>query len=530
MRLVSLLMVVLLLTFGAVYKLTDATGVNSFLPEIVLALAQLAVLGASYHLPLLRRHYGQVMKTFCYLTVGWFIALAALNGFDSNYAVGLLFIVPGLGVGYSVASRQILPLAGFFLFACVAASAACIAAAGAGAASLFFVASLLCISLVTMFVAAGWLDAQKRYLASEERYRAVVEQASDGIYMLDAETLACLDANRAFCQMAGMSLTELRNTSIRDLIDHLPNHQRESNERPDTKQSIVKERMLRCADGTKRLVELKVDRISHQDGDMLSVVVHDITSRRNYEERMRTAQANAAEIASFKSSLLTNMSHEIRTPICSILGWTAVLRDELPEHQRELVRLIEESGKRLHNTLDSVIELAHLNANARKLKPTTVDLPSLISDVAASFAAPSEGEGAEIVFEKSSRPIWAELDAVCLKRVLHHLLDNAVKFTKEGKITVSVKQMGPEIAIAVEDTGIGIGEEFLPAVFDEFRQESAGLARDHEGNGLGLAIARRLTELLEGRIEVTSERGVGSTFTVFVPGRQEKHAPALLEV
>lgn len=521
-RLVSMMTMVLLLTFGAVYKLANNAGVYALWPEIILSVIQLILLAGSYHIPLIRRFFGQAVKALCYFTAAWFITMAALNGFTANYAVGLLFIIPGLGVGYGLVSRHILPLAMFFFLNVALAALACTLTAGVGIASMLFIASLICSSLLTMFVAAGWLDAHKRYIASEERYRAVVEQASDGIYLLDANTHNILHANRAFCQMAERPLTELRHTRIEDLILPLP--ERDSS-RAFHVSSQGSERRLRRPDGSTLYVELKADRIADESGDIISVVVHDIQLRKEYEERLLKAKESAEEIANFKSTLLANMSHEIRTPLSSILGWAAVLSDEVPGRQREIVRLIEQNGRRLHNTLDSVIELAHLQANTRKLQPTLLDLNEEITSIAASMKDQAEMKGLALFITTMPEEAWVRVDAGCIRKVLVQLVDNAIKFTERGSVTVSVRSVGGKVAVSVEDTGIGIGREFLPAIFDEFKQESAGLSRDHEGNGLGLSIARRLAELVGAEIDVRSVRGVGSIFTMTVPAVAQ---PALM--
>ena len=517
-RLISLLMTVLLLTFGAVYKLTDSNGVNSSFPELALALVSLLVLGGSYFSELVRRRLSRIVKVLCYATSAWFIALAAANNFAPNYAVGLLFIIPGLGVAFSLGLRNLLPLGTFFTLNAGSAAVICYLVAGTSITPIFFIASLICISLVTVFVAGSRLHAQNRFHASEEAYRAVIQQASDGIYMLDAKTLRFLDANPAFCGMVGMTMEELRRMSVGELIVATsPESSDPSGHHLAGRHADISERMLRRADGSVLFVDLHVDRIISGDREILSVVVHDISSRKEYEQRLVRAKESAEEIARFKSSLLANMSHEIRTPLCSILGWTSVLRDELPEQHRELVRMIEQSGKRLHSTLDSVLELAQLHANTKRLHPVIVDVNDEVRRTVDYMAPAAERKGLRLHSELSSSILWAETDIACLRRVLGHLVENAIKFTDKGEIAISVSHSAKEVSIAVLDTGVGIDKDFLPFVFDEFKQESAGLSRDHEGNGLGLAIARRLVEMMNGRIHVESHRGIGSKFTIHIP-------------
>ena len=117
-------------------------------------------------------------------------------------------------------------------------------------------------------------------------------------------------------------------------------------------------------------------------------------------------------------------------------------------------------------------------------------------------------------FVRPPEPLYARLDHQYLDRILTNLIGNAIKFTDTGGVSVEVEQRGDRVCVQVRDTGIGIDESFLPHLFDEFKQESSGLARSHEGNGLGLTITARLVELMDGRIEVQSEKGKGSVFTI----------------
>ena len=117
-------------------------------------------------------------------------------------------------------------------------------------------------------------------------------------------------------------------------------------------------------------------------------------------------------------------------------------------------------------------------------------------------------------------------DPNAVERVLTNLVGNAIKFTPEGEVVISVSADEKHVRIAVRDTGVGISEEFLPHIFDEFRQESSGADREFEGSGLGLAIASRLVKLMGGEIEVVSEKGKGSTFTVVLPRAPERGAPS----
>ena len=218
-----------------------------------------------------------------------------------------------------------------------------------------------------------------------------------------------------------------------------------------------------------------------------------------------------------KDSFLANMSHEIRTPLTGILGFAQVLSTEVDDSQRELVTFIQEGGKRLLNTLNSVLDLAQLQANAIELHEFPMDVCTEVHNSALLLEPMARMQGLDFVVEVPEEPVVSVLDQRCLNRIVSNLVSNAVKFTDAGTITVQVAREKEDALIRVVDTGVGISDQFIPFLFDEFKQESTGLSRSHEGSGLGLAITRRLVELMHGSISAQSEKGAGTTFTVRFP-------------
>lgn len=226
----------------------------------------------------------------------------------------------------------------------------------------------------------------------------------------------------------------------------------------------------------------------------------------------------AAQADRFTDALLSNTSHELRTPLTAILGFTAVLQEELPERFKEFLDPIEHNGQRLLHTLNALLDLARLRAGMVEVNPEPLDVTDLVAHIVQGFAAQAEQKGLYLHLVPSPQPIRATTDPHLLQRILNHLVDNAVKFTgKEGTVTVTVARRDDQVHIHVRDTGVGIDESFLPHVFEEFKQESTGLARSHEGNGLGLSITARLVALMDGQISVQSQKGSGSIFSVSFP-------------
>ena len=243
----------------------------------------------------------------------------------------------------------------------------------------------------------------------------------------------------------------------------------------------------------------------------------DITQRKRYEQSLIDAREQALELARLKSTFLAQMSHEIRTPLTAMIGFADILADEAPEQHRELAGLIRQSGQRLIQTLKSVLDLTRLEGEPLEFAAERFDVVELAQQVLDLFRLQAQQRGLDLTLETPPTPVIVWLDAGALSRILTNLVSNAMKFTPEGQVTVIIEEQEQALEIRVEDTGVGISEDFLPRIFAAFRQEAGGLAPDEEGSGLGLAITERLVALLGGAIDVESKKGQGSVFTVRLP-------------
>jgi PAS domain S-box-containing protein len=243
----------------------------------------------------------------------------------------------------------------------------------------------------------------------------------------------------------------------------------------------------------------------------------DISERVAAEEALREAKQEAEEMNRLKSVFLANMSHEIRTPLTSILGFADVLEEETEGEAQRVVEMIRQSGHRLKETLTSVLELARLERESAEVDTERCDLAGRVEEILDLMTPQIESNGLALQVRVPPEPVPIQADPRVLHRVLTNLVSNAVKFTEEGTIRVTVARNEDEAHLEVSDTGIGISSEFLDQVFDEFRQESEGLTRAHQGSGLGLTITQRLVEMMGGSIEAESTKGEGSTFTVRLP-------------
>ncbi len=311
---------------------------------------------------------------------------------------------------------------------------------------------------------------------------------------------------------------------------------------------------VRRLDGQYTYVWSNSTMVLNEAGRLIRVVgsIVDITERKQMELALKAeheaaiiARDRAEEMSRLKSSFMANMSHEIRTPMTASLGFAELLHDEMIDPEKKAqAGIIQSSGNRLLATINQILDLARIEAGKTELHPAPHLLRDTVYECVAALLPLAEAKGLRLEITEHSREIRATFDLIHLNRILTNLIGNAIKFTPSGEIRISLwrcdtpeeatlyypredypagefHQLGtmpyPAFAVEVRDEGIGISKEFLPHIFDEFKQESAGYNRTYEGTGLGLTISAKLVELMHGSITVTSELGKGSRFIVSLP-------------
>ena len=283
---------------------------------------------------------------------------------------------------------------------------------------------------------------------------------------------------------------------------------------------LVEYRLLH-ADGSVRWLWENGTGVRNEAGDVqwLDGVILDITERRQMEEALRAAKETAEQAAAARATFVANMSHEIRTPMNSILGFTDVLLDgELDGEQRRHLDTIRSAGRALLRLLNEILDTAKLEKGAVELEQNDYNLLSLIDELSSTLAANARAKGLHLDIQYDpALPTGLRGDELRMRQVLTNLLDNAIKFTASGSVTLKVGAQGDQLCIAVTDTGIGIAPERLLAIFDPFTQADASMTRRFGGTGLGTTISKQLVELMGGRIWAESELGHGTTFHVRVP-------------
>lgn len=247
-------------------------------------------------------------------------------------------------------------------------------------------------------------------------------------------------------------------------------------------------------------------------------IKEDITSQKAMLEELISAKDKAEQMSRLKSSFLANMSHELRTPLIAILGFSEILMDESKdEYDKEMSQLIHKGGIRLLETLNLILNLSAIEANKVDVKNEIVDSHIVLGEVIQLFGAMASKK--DITLEKRLNAHYSMLltDRQMFTQIFNNLLNNAIKFTNQGGVTISTKNAGSKIVISVVDTGIGISEADQQIIWEEFRQASEGYNRSFEGTGLGLTITRSFVNKLGGEISLESELYKGTTFTVTFP-------------
>jgi signal transduction histidine kinase len=226
-----------------------------------------------------------------------------------------------------------------------------------------------------------------------------------------------------------------------------------------------------------------------------------------------------------KAEFLSQISHEIRTPITTVLSNYYYIKDLLEEKNllnNELVSAInniDKGGRRIIRTVELMLGMAELNTGTYVSTKDKIDLFSnVVEELYHEYKNITSSQQLQIVLLKNTSDTKIVTDGFAVKQILQQVIDNAVKFTDSGSVTISVNRTPEkELEIVVEDTGIGISEEFMPSLFELFTQEGSGYSRRYDGNGLGLAFVKKMSELIGVKIFVTSKKGIGTKFILNFP-------------
>ncbi len=383
---------------------------------------------------------------------------------------------------------------------------------------------------------------------SRQRLESMFRAAPVGIGMAHAGIITT--ANDLLCKITGYSRGELIGKNFRML--YLTQEEFERSGFGKSKQGEKRgagsiETLWKRKDGTQVDVLFSISPLDREDpGKGATFTAQDITERKRAQED-RSARLQADEANRAKSLFLANMSHEIRTPLNAVLGFAQILeRDEtLTKRQVGMVHTIARSGRHLLNLINDILDMSKIEAGRFELNPIDFCLHDLLDDLEMMFQSRADAKQLQLLVERDdSVPRYIHADEGKLRQVLINLISNAVKFTKTGGVAVRVKceaitgtavdeTQQARLFVEVEDSGPGISPDDLEQIFEPFLQSSAG--RDSGGTGLGLAVSRRIVEMMDGRLTVKSWMGKGSCFRFDVSvklaeGAQQEVIPMMRKV
>ncbi len=371
------------------------------------------------------------------------------------------------------------------------------------------------VTVEGILVLAAIIDISERKKA-EARFRLVVESAPNAMVLVNKDGKINL-VNSQTEKLFGFDRTELINRGVEVLLplrfsEKHPEYRDAFFKAPQTRSmGVGRDLFAKRKDGTEFPVEIGLNPLETDDGPMVLAAIIDITERK------------AQEANRLKSDFLAKMSHELRTPLNAIIGFSELLIDkkvgQLNEMQLDYLNDIHTSGGHLLQLINDVLDIAKIESGKAHLDIETFDIVAAIEEVIKIIKPIAEKKGVTIITDLSESISTISLDKFKFKQILFNLLSNAVKFNvMNGKVMVCTKPCEQNcFYLNINDSGIGIGNENLNKLFIPFVQLDSGMARKHEGTGLGLALTKSLIELHGGEIGVDSSLGVGSTFSVKLP-------------
>ncbi|WP_135613244.1 PAS domain S-box protein [Methanococcoides sp. AM1] len=365
-------------------------------------------------------------------------------------------------------------------------------------------------------------------MESEKKYRELTENIAELVYCIDPGTFETAYTNQAVENIFGYTIEEwlsdpgLWKSSIcqKDIEKVLLKY-----EEMQTKlENGVLEYRIRRKDGTIRWVEDHIAWLIDKEGNNVSIngVMHDVTERKEAEIALMNAKITAESANKAKSEFLANVSHELRTPLNSIIGFSDFLldndKDLINDKQIRYITNISKSGNHLLSLINDILDLSKIEAGKAELQHEKILFRDVLNDVISIVSPLVQQKNICLSTSIEADDLCINADRLKLKQVIFNLLSNAIKFTPDGgSIMVRVEKSTKCLVIKVKDTGIGISKNYHEKIFEPFTQVDSSSSRLYEGNGLGLALVKKIVEMHDGEVLFKSELGEGTTIGFSIP-------------
>lgn len=384
-------------------------------------------------------------------------------------------------------------------------------------------------SQLNLSVANKTLQNQKNEL---QKLSMLARKTNDAVLLMDADQNIEW-VNEAFSDLSGVPQKWVVGRTFKDLLAlsdspfDIDSFVRETVRRGEAHRT---EMLHHGPDGAARWADMHLVPIKDEEGtiDFFVLIVREITALKEHNERMRTAQLAAEDAAKTKADFLANMSHEIRTPLTGIIGMADLLsQTQQSTDQRDYTQTILGSSRSLLTILNDILDLSKIEAGKLEISETTFDPKACFGETIDLMRPATSQKGLDLSLKFANDvPDRLVADDVRVRQILTNIIGNATKFTEEGQIDVCVWVTQDHtdagltqtmLHFSVKDTGIGIAQDKLAAIFDEFTQAESSTTRRFGGTGLGLTICKVLTTIMGGDIRVESAVGTGSSFFVSLP-------------
>jgi len=341
-----------------------------------------------------------------------------------------------------------------------------------------------------------------------------------------------LFANTAFGRMIGSSAQDIVSMNLKDLLENADDLNRLTTK--ICSEGHVKNEWMKLKKKNGEIIQCSIHAVLVKDKQeknlIIDGVIEDITEHKKAREGLLQAKIAAEEASSAKSMFLANMSHEVRTPMNAVIGMLDLTLDtDLTEDQRDNLRTAKEAADNLLNLLNDILDISRVEAGKVKLENIEFDLWKVVESIAKGLSVLANKKNIKLTSViHPDVPRFVFGDSTRLRQIIINLVNNAIKFTHEGKVEIGVQALRisdseVKTTISVADTGIGIPKDKQDLIFDVFTQADASVTRKYGGTGLGLAICKKLVEMMNGRIWIESEEGAGSTFRFDVHFRIKTH-------